>query len=110
MLLIIVIIIIIIIIIVVVVVVVVVEVVVVVVVVAVVVAVVSLAAKDIPYRILAIMLREYLIKGYGLWFSMEIYGSKRERTDFHEYPQEFCFVLTEVSTKLRKPPGVYGIM
>ena len=32
--------------------------------------------------------------GYGLRFSTEIYGSKREKTVFHENPQETCFVLT----------------
>ena len=45
----------------------------------------------------AAYLREYLSTGYGLRFSTEIYGSKREKTVFHEYLQEACFVLTEIS-------------
>ena len=38
------------------------------------------------------------------------YGSKREKTFFHEYLQEACFVLTEIFESLWKPPGVYGRM
>ena len=34
-------------------------------------------------------------------FSTEIYGSKRENAIFHEYLQEACFVLTEISGSLR---------
>ena len=56
------------------------------------------------------VLREYLSTGYGLRFSTEIYGSKREKTVFHEYLQEYCFVLTEISENIWKPPGVYGRM
>ena len=55
-------------------------------------------------------IREYSSTGYGLRFSTEIYGSKREKMVFNESLQECCFVLTEVSESLRKPPGVYGIM
>ena len=33
--------------------------------------------------------REYLSTGYGLRFSTEIYGSKREKTVFHEYLHEY---------------------
>ena len=47
---------------------------------------------------------------YGLRFSTEIYGSKREKMVFREYLQVYCFVLTEISEHLWKPPGVYGIM
>ena len=36
------------------------------------------------------------------------YGSLREKTVFHEYLQEACCVLTEISESLRKPLGVYG--
>ena len=35
---------------------------------------------------------------------MEIYGGKREKTVFHEYLQEHCFVLTEISEIVQKPP------
>ena len=41
---------------------------------------------------------------------ISIIHSKREKNVFHEYLQEACFVLTEISENLRKPPGVYGIM
>ena len=52
-------------------------------------------------------LREDLSTEYGLRFSTEIYGSKREKTVFHEYiVQGACFVLKEISENLRKPPGV----
>ena len=51
-----------------------------------------------------------LSTGYGLRFSTEIYGSKWEKTVFHEYVQEACFVLTEISENIRKPLGVYKIM
>ena len=61
--------------------------------------------REIPDTI-----REYLSTGYWLRFSMEIYGSKREKTVFHKYLQEYWFVLTEISESLRKPPGVYGRM
>ena len=44
-------------------------------------------------------LREDLGTGYRLRFSTEIYGSKREKTVFHEYLQEACCVLTENSEK-----------
>ena len=44
--------------------------------------------------------REDLSMGYGLRFSMEIYGIKQEKTVFHEYLQEACFVLTEMSGNL----------
>ena len=43
---------------------------------------------------LGVVLREYLSTGYGLRFSTEIYGSKWEKTVFHEYLQEYCFVIT----------------
>ena len=43
-------------------------------------------------------------------FSTEIYGSKREKAVFHKYLQEACFVLTETSESLWKPPGVSGRM
>ena len=39
-----------------------------------------------------------------------LYGDLREKTAFHEYLQEACFVLTEIFEHLRKPPGVYRIM
>ena len=39
--------------------------------------------------------REYLSTGYGLRFSTEIYGSKREKMVFHEYPSGSLFGLTE---------------
>ena len=55
-------------------------------------------------------LREDLSTGYGLQFSTEIYGSKREKTVFHKYLQETCFVLTEISESLQKPPRVYERM
>ena len=55
-------------------------------------------------------LREYLSTGYGMRFSTEIYGSKREKTVFHQDLQEACFVLTEISENLRRPPGVYWRM
>ena len=41
------------------------------------------------------------------------YGNLREKTGetvFHEYLHEACFVLTEISENLWKPPGVYEIM
>ena len=43
---------------------------------------------------------------YGVWapVSTEIYGSKRENTVFHEHLHETCFVLTEISESLRRPP------
>ena len=53
-------------------------------------------------------IREDLGTEYRLRFSTEIYGSKREKTVFHEYLQEACFVPTEISNNLRKLPGVYG--
>ena len=46
--------------------------------------------------------------GVRLRFSTEIYGSKREKTVFHEYLQEACFVLTEsskISGNLREFTG-----
>ena len=46
-------------------------------------------------------MREDLGTGYGLRFSAEIYGSKREKTVFHKHLQEACFVLTEISENLR---------
>ena len=55
-------------------------------------------------------LREHLSTVYGLRFSKEIYESKQEKTVFHEYLQEHCFVLTEISKKNRKTPEVYGRM
>ena len=55
-------------------------------------------------------LREYLSSGYGLRFSTDIYGSKREKTVFYEYLQQRCFFLTEISESLRRPPGVYRRM
>ena len=54
--------------------------------------------------------REYSGTGYGLRFPTEAYGNERERTVFQESLQEACFVFTEISESLRKPPGVYGIM
>ena len=56
------------------------------------------------------VLRENLSTGYGLQFSAENYGSKREKTVFQEYLQEACFVITGIFEDLRRPPGVYGIM
>ena len=56
------------------------------------------------------VVREDLSAGYGLRFSAEFYGSKREKTVLHEFLQEACFIVTEISEKLRKPPGVYGRM
>ena len=50
-------------------------------------------------------LREYLSTGYGLRFSTEIYGSAREKTVFHKYLQEVCFVHTEISGNLREFTG-----
>ena len=49
------------------------------------------------------VLREYLSTGYGLRFSTEICWSKREKKVFHEYLQEYCFVLTalNISRSLR---------
>ena len=35
-------------------------------------------------------------------------GNLREKIVFHENLQEACFVLTEISQSLRKPPEVYG--
>ena len=55
-------------------------------------------------------LRDDLKTGYGLRICMEIYGSKREQTVFHEHLQEACFVLTEITENLWKPSGVYGRM
>ena len=51
----------------------------------------------------ALLLRAYFSTGYGLRFSTEIYDGQ---TVFHEYLQEYCFVLTDISGNLRKPPGV----
>ena len=48
--------------------------------------------------------------GYGLWFSMEIYGSKPEKTVFRKYLQETYFVRTAISESLWKPLGVYWRM
>ena len=46
-------------------------------------------------RVLVIThIREDLSTGYGLRFSTEIYGSKRENKSFREYLQEARFVLT----------------
>ena len=56
------------------------------------------------------IVREDSSAGYGLRFSTEIYGSKGEKTVSHEYLQEACFVLTDISENLRKPPGVVGRM
>ena len=50
---------------------------------------------------------EYGRGTYGLRCSAEICGSKWERTIFHEYLQEYCFVI-EISENIRKPPRVYG--
>ena len=50
------------------------------------------------------MVREDLSTGYGLRFSTDIYGSKRGKHVFHEYLQEYCFVLSGISEHLRKPP------
>ena len=43
--------------------------------------------------------------GYGLRFSAEIYGSKREKTAFHENLQEACFALPEVFRSLWELAG-----
>ena len=53
----------------------------------------------VKYVVVTIMLlvREDLSTGYGLRFSTETYGSKREKTVFQEYLQEACFVLTDIS-------------
>ena len=62
---------------------------------------------------------EYGVRGtgYGLRFSTDIYGSKREKTAFHKNLQEAfknlqeaCLDLPEVSRNIRKPPGIHGIM
>ena len=42
--------------------------------------------------------REYLTAGYGLRFSTEIYGSKREKTALHENLQEGCFMHACIHT------------
>ena len=51
------------------------------------------------------VISEYLSTGYGLRFSTEIYGCKREKTVFREYLQEACFVLTEIPGNLREFTG-----
>ena len=33
-----------------------------------------------------------------------IYGSKREKTVFHEKLQEMCFALSEISERVRQAP------
>ena len=43
--------------------------------------------------------------GVRLRFSTEIYGSKREKTVFHENLQEACLVLAEISGNLREFTG-----
>ena len=43
--------------------------------------------------------------GYGLQFSTEVYGRKREKAVFHEYLQEHWFVLREISKHLREFTG-----
>ena len=52
-------------------------------------------------------IRGDLSTGYGLRFSMEIYGSKREKTVFREYLQEACFVseVCEISGNLQELTG-----
>ena len=52
-----------------------------------------------------LILGEDLSMGYGLRFSMEIYGSKQEKTVFHENLQEYCFLLAEISGNLRESTG-----
>ena len=72
----------------------------------------SLAARGL-FPCCSPFFRECLNTGYGLRFSTEIYGSKREKPFFHEYVQEARFVLTEISENLKKPqkpPGIYGRM
>ena len=52
--------------------------------------------------------KRVLENGYGLWFSTEIYGSKQEKTDFHENLQEHRLFLqksAKVSRNLRKCAG-----
>ena len=44
--------------------------------------------------------RGSLSAGYGLRLSTEICGSEREKKGFHEYLQEYCFVLTGISESL----------
>ena len=44
---------------------------------------------------------------YGV-LALVFYGNLQEQTVFLEFLQEACFVLTEISEGLRKPPGVYG--
>ena len=52
--------------------------------------------------------REHLSTGNRLRFSTEIFGSKREKTVFHENLQEACFVLTEISENIWKLPEFTG--
>ena len=47
------------------------------------------------------VIKEVLEYGVRLRFSAEIYGSKREKTLFHEYLQEACVAVTEISKSLR---------
>ena len=60
----------------------------------------NLVIRNLVIRIGCI--REDLSTGYGLRFSTDINGSKREKMVFHENLQ------AEISEHLRKPPGVYG--
>ena len=68
----------------------------------------QLRPKCLRGPLLSESLREDSSTGYGLRFDTEIYGSKREKTVFHEYQQDYRSVLPEISEHLRKPPGAYG--
>ena len=59
--------------------------------------------------------REDSTTGCGLRFSTEIYGSKRQRTVFHECLHKDCLVLTvekspKISGNLRESTGELGIL
>ena len=43
------------------------------------------------------VIREDSSMGYEPWFTTEIYGSKPEKTVFHEYPQETCCSFLQTS-------------
>ena len=56
-------------------------------------------------HIYTLILREDLSTEYGLRFSTEIYGSRWAKAVFHEYLQEACFDLAEISGNLREFTG-----
>ena len=65
--------------------------------------------------VIVIVIEEALFKRvleYGVWAPV-FYGHLREQTGengFHEYLQEYCFVLAKITEILRKPTGFYRRM